>query len=187
MCAPNYAAADDSGFITTCGGPDSDKLALIPPDRSDGRPQRQRLALIHYDRPPEALQRGCRTDATWESAIMAPAVQAAGWPAAARRSVLIIVENLPVPFDRRVWKEARTLSGAGYAVSVICPTGKGYEARYEVIDGIHIYRHPLPLEARSALGYPLEYLAALSWEFFLAWRVLLTRGFDAIHACNPPD
>jgi glycosyltransferase involved in cell wall biosynthesis len=118
---------------------------------------------------------------------MLPTGRAAGRPAAARRSVLIIVENLPVPFDRRVWKEARTLSEAGYAVSVICPTGKGYEARREVIDGVHIYRHPLPLEARSALGYPLEYLAALSWEFFLTWRVLLTRGFDAIHACNPPD
>ncbi len=107
--------------------------------------------------------------------------------AAKPRRVLIIVENLPSPFDRRVWQEATTLHGAGYEVSIICPTGKGYESHYEVIDGIHIYRHELPLEAEGALGYLLEYSTALFWEFTLAWKVLLTRGFDAIHACNPPD
>lgn len=103
------------------------------------------------------------------------------------KKVLIIVENLPSPFDRRVWQEATTLKEAGYQVSIICPTGKGYEKKYEVIEGIHIYRHPLPLEAEGALGYALEYGTALLWEFVLAWWVLLTRGFDAIHACNPPD
>lgn len=103
------------------------------------------------------------------------------------RRVLFIVENLPSPFDRRVWQEATTLHAHGYEVSIICPTGKGYEKKYETIDGIHIYRHNLPLDARGALGYLLEYSAALFWEFFLTWKVLLTRGFDAIHACNPPD
>jgi glycosyltransferase involved in cell wall biosynthesis len=103
------------------------------------------------------------------------------------RRVLIIVENLPVPFDRRVWQEATTLHQAGYQVSIICPKGKGYERGHEVIDGIYIYRHALPIEASGALGYAIEYAWALSWEFFLAWRVLLSRGFDVIHACNPPD
>ena len=103
------------------------------------------------------------------------------------RRVLIIVENLPVPFDRRVWQEATTLKANGYQVSVICPKGKGFDAGYEVIDGIHIYRHALPIEAEGAVGYAMEYGTALFWEFVLAWRVLLTRGFDVIHACNPPD
>jgi len=103
------------------------------------------------------------------------------------RRVLIIVENLPSPFDRRVWQEATTLQQNGYEVSIICPTGKGYENKYEELDGIHIYRHNLPLEAEGALGYLLEYSTALFWEFVLAWKVLLTRGFDVIHACNPPD
>src|SRR5687768_10307413 len=92
------------------------------------------------------------------------------------RRVLIIVENLPVPFDRRVWQEANTLRQDGYAVSIICPTGKGYEAKYEVIDGIYIYRHKLPIEGSGALGYVAEYSAALFWQFLLAWRVLITRG-----------
>lgn len=103
------------------------------------------------------------------------------------RRVLIIVENLPSPFDRRVWQEATTLQQNGYEVSIICPTGKGYEKKHEVTEGIHIYRHNLPLEAEGAMGYAVEYATALFWEFVLAWRVLLTRGFDVIHACNPPD
>jgi glycosyltransferase involved in cell wall biosynthesis len=101
--------------------------------------------------------------------------------------VLIIVENLPLPFDRRVWQEATTLREAGYTVSIVCPTGKGYEKRYEQIDGIHIYRHNLLLEAEGAIGYALEYASALLWEFALAWKVMFRHGFDVIHACNPPD
>jgi glycosyltransferase involved in cell wall biosynthesis len=103
------------------------------------------------------------------------------------RRVLIIVENLPVPFDRRVWMEATTLRSAGYEVSVICPMGRGYSSRYEVIDGVHIYRHPLPKEGDGLFGYILEYGSALIWELALALRILVTRGFDVIHACNPPD
>jgi glycosyltransferase involved in cell wall biosynthesis len=101
--------------------------------------------------------------------------------------VLIIVENLPVPFDRRVWLEATTLAKAGYVVSVICPMGKGSEAPYEIIEDVAIYRHSLPLEASGAAGYFVEYGAALFWEFSLALKVAFTRGFDAVHACNPPD
>ncbi len=103
------------------------------------------------------------------------------------RRVLILVENLPSPFDRRVWQEATTLRDAGYIVSIICPTGRGCERKFEVIDGIHIWRYNLPLEAEGALGYALEYGTALFWSFVLSWRVLFARGFDVIHACNPPD
>jgi len=103
------------------------------------------------------------------------------------RRVLFIVENLPVPFDRRVWQEATTLKQAGYEVSVICPKGKDYRASSEVIDGINIYRHPLPLEGSGAVGYALEYSTALFWESVIAWKVFFKHGFDAIHACNPPD
>lgn len=103
------------------------------------------------------------------------------------RRVLIIVENLPVPFDRRVWQEATALRDAGYGVSVICPIAKGYDERFEEIDGISIYRHPLPMEAEGAIGYVVEYACALFWEFVLAWKVLRNRGFDVIQACNPPD
>ena len=107
--------------------------------------------------------------------------------AGAPRRVLILVENLPSPFDRRVWQEATTLHANGYEVSIICPTGKGYESRYEAIDGIHIYRYNLPLEAEGAKGYLVEYSLALFHTFRLAWKVHFARGFDVIHACNPPD
>ena len=103
------------------------------------------------------------------------------------RRVLIIVENLPCPFDRRVWQEATSLHAAGYEVSIICPVAKGYEKRFEVIDGIAIYRHPLAIEGDGAIGYLMEYSLAIFWEFILTWRVFFSRGFDVIHACNPPD
>lgn len=103
------------------------------------------------------------------------------------RKILIIVENLPLPFDRRVWYECQTLVAAGAQVCVICPTGKGYEARYEKVEGVHIYRHPLPLEAQSASEYFLEYSAALFHEIRLSWKIFFTRGFDTVQGCNPPD
>ncbi len=103
------------------------------------------------------------------------------------KKILIIVENLPSPFDRRVWQEACALRDAGATVSIICPKGKGYTASFETIDDIAIYRHALPIEADNPLEYLIEYGIALFWEFFLACKVLVTRGFDAIHACNPPD
>ncbi|MBN3885175.1 MULTISPECIES: glycosyltransferase family 4 protein [unclassified Nostoc] len=103
------------------------------------------------------------------------------------KKVLIIVENLPVPFDRRVWMEATTLQKAGYEVTVISPTGNGFEKDYEVIEQIHIYRHPLPPEESSVIGYLREYSWAINWQFRLAQRVWRERGFDVIHICNPPD
>jgi glycosyltransferase involved in cell wall biosynthesis len=103
------------------------------------------------------------------------------------RRVLIIVENLPVPFDRRTWSEATTLRNSGYTVSVISPKGHGYDASEAIIDGIHVYRHSIPLEARGALGYLAEYSLSLFWEFVLALKVARRSGFDVIHACNPPD
>ena len=69
------------------------------------------------------------------------------------RKVLIIVENLPVPFDTRVWQEATTLAKNGYTVSVICPKGKGYTAEEELLEGVHIFRHSLPEEGNGAIGY----------------------------------
>ncbi|ACS81516.1 glycosyltransferase family 4 protein [Maridesulfovibrio salexigens] len=103
------------------------------------------------------------------------------------RKILILVENLPSPFDRRVWQEATSLRSAGYHVSIICPTGKGYEKYYEEIEGVHIYRYDLPLEGEGAKGYAVEYSAALWHTFRLAWKVRREQGFDVIHACNPPD
>ncbi|MGA8406718.1 MAG: glycosyltransferase family 4 protein [Candidatus Acidiferrales bacterium] len=104
-----------------------------------------------------------------------------------RKKILIIVENLPVPFDSRVWKEAASLRDNGYEVTVLCPRGKGYLQRHEVIDGVHIYRHPMPREGNSAFGYLYEYGSALIWEFLYAWWIYLRRGFHVIQGCNPPD
>jgi glycosyltransferase involved in cell wall biosynthesis len=103
------------------------------------------------------------------------------------KSCVIVVENLPVPFDRRVWQEARALQRAGVRVSVICPLNKSYPAEYEEIEGIAVYRHPLPLEARGKLAFLVEYAFALFHEFRLLVKIYRERGFSVIQACNPPD
>ena len=103
------------------------------------------------------------------------------------RRVLIVVENLPVPFDRRVWAEATTLAGHGYTVSVISPKGKGFESEYEFLDGVHVYRHDLPPEGNSAAGYLREYGSALYNELRLALKAKREQGVDILHGCNPPD
>jgi glycosyltransferase involved in cell wall biosynthesis len=104
-----------------------------------------------------------------------------------KNKILIIVENLPVPFDGRVWKEACALHKDGCDVTVLCPRGKGYEQTYEVLEGIHIYRHPMPKEGNSPLGYVWEYGWAFFWEIVYTWWIYLRRGFQVIQGCNPPD
>jgi glycosyltransferase involved in cell wall biosynthesis len=101
-------------------------------------------------------------------------------------AVCIVVENLPVPLDRRVWREACALRAAGYRVSVICPKGKGWTAGYETIEGIEVYRHKA-WEASGIGGYLLEYTAALACELFLTLKVFWRTRFRILQACNPPD
>jgi len=113
-------------------------------------------------------------------------VSAGARPLAGRR-VLILVENLPVPLDRRVWQEAGSLRDAGAEVAVICPAMAGWTARRELRDGVLILRYPQGVEAEGALGYLLEYGWALACQFWLSLRLFRERGFDAVQACNPPD
>lgn len=101
--------------------------------------------------------------------------------------VLILVENLPVPFDRRVWQEACALRDAGHDVTVICPQMRGYTQAEEALEGIQIYRHWISGEASSVTGFISEYASALWGEFSCALKVWRRTGFDVIHLCNPPD
>ena len=105
----------------------------------------------------------------------------------AGKHVLIIIENLPAPFDRRVWQEATTLRESGAEVSIICPKMKGYDRSFEQIEGIDIYRHPLPVEGHGALGYLMEYGTAIFWELWLSTKIFFKKRFQVIHGCNPPD
>ena len=103
------------------------------------------------------------------------------------KKILIVVENAPVPFDTRVWKEATSLQRNGYSVTVLCPRGRGFERGHEVIEGVQIYRHPSLEERKGVLGYLLEYGCALFWEFWYTWWIFFRRGFHVIQGCNPPD
>jgi glycosyltransferase involved in cell wall biosynthesis len=105
--------------------------------------------------------------------------------------VLIIVQNLPVPFDRRVWLECQALTGAGYRVAVVCPKGKD-DPGYQVIDGVELYKYRPYAPGGSRLSFATEYaysFAATTWQALLARaRGGVLRGrFAVIQACNPPD
>ncbi|WP_116996123.1 glycosyltransferase family 4 protein [Desertimonas flava] len=104
------------------------------------------------------------------------------------RHVLILVENLSVPFDRRVWQESLALTEAGYDVTVICPAGVKQDTEPDVvIDGVHILRYPLRPAAGGPAGYLREYSLALWHSIRLARRVQRRRPVHVVHACNPPD
>lgn len=104
-----------------------------------------------------------------------------------RETVLIIVENLPVPLDRRVWQESCALRDAGYEVIVICPQMRGFTAPEEKLDGIQIYRHWISEEAGGFIGFFREYASALWGETRLAWKAWRRHRFKLVHLCNPPD
>ena len=107
-------------------------------------------------------------------------------PMYVKRRVLIIVQNLPVPFDRRVWLECQALTKAGYQVAVICPKGKGDPA-YQVIDSVELYKYRPYAPGGSKLSFVAEY----AYSFLAtAWHALKARRkgrFAVIQACNPPD
>jgi len=100
---------------------------------------------------------------------------------------LIVVENLPVPLDRRVWQEACALRDAGFHVVVICPRMRGFAQPEEELEGIQIYRHWISEEAGGFGGFFREYASALWGEFWLAWKAWRRHRFRIIHLCNPPD
>jgi glycosyltransferase involved in cell wall biosynthesis len=104
-----------------------------------------------------------------------------------KKKILIIVENLSVPFDDRVWKEATTLQNNGYEVTVLCPRGQGNVRGYEFLNEVHIYRHPTTREGYGALGYLWEFCCAFVWEVLYTWWIYFRRGFHVIQGCNPPD
>jgi len=105
----------------------------------------------------------------------------------ANRKVLIIVENQSVPSDPRVWKEAISLHSNGYEVTVLCPRSEASAQGCEVIEGIRIYRHPMPSGGNSPAGYLWEYGYTLFWEFFYGCWIYMRHGFHVIQGCNPPD
>jgi glycosyltransferase involved in cell wall biosynthesis len=105
-----------------------------------------------------------------------------------RGRTLILVENLSVPFDRRVWQEALALTDDGYEVTILCPMGETRDRLpFERQEGIDIYRFPLRAAVRGPLGYAREYGTALLRFAHLAFRLHRRRPFDVVHVCNPPD
>jgi glycosyltransferase involved in cell wall biosynthesis len=105
-----------------------------------------------------------------------------------QRRVLYVLQNLPVPFDRRAWLQASTLAKNGYEVSVICPKARGFNLSRERREGVEIYRYWSPIEAQAKLAFIAEFIWCFAATFLLSLRIgLFGRGFDILHVCNPPE
>jgi glycosyltransferase involved in cell wall biosynthesis len=100
--------------------------------------------------------------------------------------ILIIVQNLPVPFDRRVWLECQTLTGAGYQVAVVCPKGPG-DPRYAVLDGVELYKYRPYAPGGNKVSFVVEYLYSFLATLWLTAKAARKGRFDAIQSANPPD
>jgi len=100
--------------------------------------------------------------------------------------ILIIVQNLPVPFDRRVWLECQALTAAGYRVAVVCPKGKGDPA-YQVIDGVELYKYRPYAPGGSKVSFIAEYAYSFAATAWAAVKARRSGRFAVIQACNPPD
>jgi glycosyltransferase involved in cell wall biosynthesis len=100
--------------------------------------------------------------------------------------ILIIVQNLPVPFDRRVWLECQALTSEGYSVTVVCPRGDG-DPSYTVIDGVEIYKYRPYAPGGSKISFINEYVYSFLATAWLTLRARRTSRFDVMQACNPPD
>jgi glycosyltransferase involved in cell wall biosynthesis len=107
-------------------------------------------------------------------------------PARGTRRLLIIVQNLPVPFDRRVWLECQALTSAGYRVAVVCPKGQG-DPGYQVVDGVQLYKYRPYAPGGSKLSFIGEYVYSFLATAALTLRARLSGRFAVIQACNPPD
>jgi glycosyltransferase involved in cell wall biosynthesis len=103
-----------------------------------------------------------------------------------KRRVLIIVQNLPVPFDRRVWLECQALVSAGYRVAVVCPKGSG-DPGYQVIDTVELYKYRPYAPGGSNLSFAAEYVYSFLATTWMALKARRSGRFAVIQACNPPD
>jgi glycosyltransferase involved in cell wall biosynthesis len=109
-----------------------------------------------------------------------------GGESKARPRTLIIVQNLPVPFDRRVWLESKALTAAGHDVTVVCPKGKG-DPEHEVLEGVTLLKYRPYAPGGGALGFVLEYAYSFLATARLVFRARRQGKFDVLQACNPPD
>jgi glycosyltransferase involved in cell wall biosynthesis len=100
--------------------------------------------------------------------------------------VVIVVQNMPVPLDRRVWQECQALRDAGHRVSVVCPRGEG-QSRRQVVEGVSIHTYTPPPAASGALGYLVEFVYCWLATLVITSVLQARRGIDVLQACNPPD
>ena len=99
--------------------------------------------------------------------------------------MLVIVQNLPVPFDRRVWLECQALTDAGYEVTVVCPRGDSAPPR--ILDGVIVRTYPGYAPGGGAIEYFTEFAYSLLATSWLAFAERRHGAYAVVQACNPPD
>ena len=102
--------------------------------------------------------------------------------------VLIIVQNLPVPFDRRVWLEATTLQKPAIRLPSFVPKVNTARIKKVISVGKTSTFIAIPHRLmRRGHGYLFEFVYCWIMTAWLSLRVYRRHGFDVLHACNPPE
>ncbi|MCA9263210.1 MAG: glycosyltransferase family 4 protein [Planctomycetales bacterium] len=103
-----------------------------------------------------------------------------------RPATLMLIENSPYSQDGRVRRESQALLREGWDVYVICPRAK-YQRRYMNFDGVHAYQYTQREFGSGFVAYVVEYGYAMTMASLLSLWIWLRRGFQVVHAHNPPD
>jgi glycosyltransferase involved in cell wall biosynthesis len=103
-----------------------------------------------------------------------------------RGRVLILVQNLSVPFDRRVWLECQSLVDAGFRVAVVCPKAPG-DPTYYRLNGVDLFKYRPYAPGGSSASFILEYVYSFFATLILSLRASVRGRFTVVQSCNPPD
>jgi glycosyltransferase involved in cell wall biosynthesis len=99
--------------------------------------------------------------------------------------VVLCVQNLGVPDDPRVWREACTLAGAGHDVTVVAPGSAG-ATRRERLDGVDVVRYR-GVTGAGVVGQLAEVLVGFVGTVRAVARLRRHAPIDVLHVANPPD
>ena len=103
------------------------------------------------------------------------------------KTVLFLIEDGPYRCDHRVRREAASLRSQGLRVLVVAPVENGGPLEETLDGGVEVFGFRRSANGRGLGGLLGEYGSSLLKMGARVAQLHASRGFDVIHASNPPD